>query len=188
MNGILDRCIGIFNTVITPRNNSNKSSHLRPLYIMWTRINGSLSLPLHGTCIPNHFVPLLDNFPARTKGSPIDLTVDLGLLNSQNVNNINADVSMDDCRDSSHSCPSPSPTSASSSETKCNISTKQTGMWLVFFVCVQLLVYLSLLGTIRSTVKASRGFLGKTMHNTLIFYHVQLQKKWRIRLHVGRES
>ena len=76
-NGLLDKAIGILNTVFTPVSSKSKKDHL---IIMWS--NAMFSFV--GSWLPNHFVPLID-----TKSDSILDIYDVDefpLLNSTTVN------------------------------------------------------------------------------------------------------
>ena len=55
-NGLLDKAIGILNTVFTPVSSKSKKD---PLVIMWSSARYSFV----GSWLPNHFVPLIDTKP-----------------------------------------------------------------------------------------------------------------------------
>ena len=58
MNGLLDNCLGILNTVLVPRIPTSRRSGER-IYVMWTRMAGTIPHPPDRIWTPNHFVPLI---------------------------------------------------------------------------------------------------------------------------------
>ena len=58
MNGLLDKCLGILNTVLVPTIPTSRRSGER-IYVMWTRMAGTIPHPPDRIWMPNHFVPLI---------------------------------------------------------------------------------------------------------------------------------
>ena len=61
MNGMLDNCVRILYTVISPRRHTLKHGCRDRVYVLWTRVSGPFPQPKCRLWLPNHFVPLLGN-------------------------------------------------------------------------------------------------------------------------------
>ena len=58
MNGLLDNCLSILNTVIVPRISSSTRNDGR-IYLLWTKMAGPIPHPRNKTWTPDHFAPLI---------------------------------------------------------------------------------------------------------------------------------
>ena len=58
MNGLLDNCLSILNTVIVPRISTSRRKDGR-IYLLWTKMVGPIPHPRYKTWTPDHFVPLI---------------------------------------------------------------------------------------------------------------------------------
>ena len=60
MNGMLDSCMRILNTVITPIVSLSTNTSRGRVYVLWTRMFGPCPHPHDQIWLPNHFVPLIE--------------------------------------------------------------------------------------------------------------------------------
>lgn len=60
INGMLDKCISILNTILQPRIPGSRNRFKERIYIMWTRLSGTLPRQRNTHWLPNHFVPLVE--------------------------------------------------------------------------------------------------------------------------------
>ena len=76
INGMLDSCVRVLNTIVSPRiQRSNRRSRDR-VYVLWTRMNGPFPQPQGTTWLPNHLVPLIGKdqvSPGEKTSSPISV-------------------------------------------------------------------------------------------------------------------
>ena len=78
INGMLDQCVRILNTIVSPRIQTQRHRCRDRVYVMWTQIGGCFPQPQGKTWLPDHFVPLIgnDQIPSgRKTSSPIDVDI-----------------------------------------------------------------------------------------------------------------
>ena len=77
MNGMLDSCMRILNTVITPRVSLSRNTSRGRVYVLWTRMCGTCPQPRDQIWLPNHFVPLIEECHSTSDAntsSPVSVT------------------------------------------------------------------------------------------------------------------
>ena len=73
INGLLDKCLSILNTVLLPRISTSRRCGSR-IFLLWTRMAGPIPQPRGRTWIPDHFVPLIEKVaPQLNSSSPINV-------------------------------------------------------------------------------------------------------------------
>ncbi len=75
INGMLDNCVRLLNTIVSPKLGTLRQKCRDRVCVMWTKMAGPFPHPQGRIWLPNHFVPLIGNSPGGKTSSPVSVDI-----------------------------------------------------------------------------------------------------------------